>query len=252
MCFDTNKRPLYVCKGTVIQVVTISFYRFDTRLARLWAFAMMGFARMHFARLSSLQFWKLCGSGTGEGFTPRPNTAVYAILCVWPDQPTAEQTLGHARIFDRYQRMSAESWTIYLGTTSVRGRWSGTAPFEAEHAFSGGPIAALTRATIKPSILMKFWDRVPAISDVIGTNPDVMFKIGIGEVPFFHQITFSIWPDTKSMAAFARRDGPHAQAIQAVRDGLWFKEELYARFNVLGTQGSWNGHDPLKSEQHHA
>ena len=99
---------------------------------------------------------------------------------------------------------------------------------------------------------MKFWDRVPAISDVIGTNPDVMFKIGIGEVPFFHQITFSIWPDTKSMAAFARRDGPHAQAIQAVRDGLWFKEELYARFNVLGTQGSWNGQDPLQSEQHHA
>ena len=126
MCFDTNKRPLYVCKGSVIQVVTISFYRFDTRLARLWAFAMMGFARMHFARLSSLQFWKLCGSGTGEGFTPRPNTAVYAILCVWPDQPIAEQTLGHARIFDRYQRMSAESWTIYLGTLLYGG--GGLAP----------------------------------------------------------------------------------------------------------------------------
>ena len=232
--------------------MTISFYRFDTRLARIWAFAMMGFARLHFARLSSLRFWKLCGSGTGEGFTPRPNTSVYAVLCVWPDQAIAEKSLENAGIFARYQHMSAENWTIFLGTTSVRGRWSGTRPFEADHTFSGGPIAALTRATIKPSILMKFWDRVPAISDVIGTNEDVMFKIGIGEVPFLHQITFSIWPDVKSMAAFARQDGPHAKAIQAVRDGLWFKEELYARFNVLTTKGSWNGHDPLLTEHSHA
>ena len=252
MCFDRDQTLLYACKGTAIQVVTISFYRFDTRLARLWAFAMMGFARLHFARLSSLRFWKLCGSGTGEGFTPSPNTSVYAVLCVWPDQSTAEKSLENAGIFGRYQRMSAENWTIFLGTTSVRGKWSGTAPFEADHTFSGGPIAALTRATIKPSILMKFWDRVPAISDVIGANEDVMFKIGIGEVPFFHQITFSIWPDTKSMAAFARHDGPHAKAIQAVRDGLWFKEELYARFNVIATKGSWNGQNPLLTEYRNA
>ena len=251
MCFDIGQTPPYAFKGTAIQVVTISFYRFDTRLARLWAFVMMGFARVDLARLSSLRFWKLCGSGTGEGFTPRPNISVYAILCVWPNQAIAEDSIENTRVFARYERMSAENWTIFLGTTSTRGKWSGTTPFEADHTFSGGPIAALTRATIKPSILMKFWDRVPAISDVIGTNEDVMFKIGIGEVPFFHQITFSIWPDTKSMAAFARHDGPHAKAIQAVRDGMWFKEELYARFNVLATKGSWNGHNPLTTEHSH-
>ena len=252
MCFDIGQTPPYAFWETAIQVVTISFYRFDTRLARLWAFAMMGFARVDFARLSSLRFWKLCGSGTGEGFTPRPNISVYAILCVWPDKAIAEESIENTRVFARFERMSAENWTIFLGTTSVRGKWSGTTPFEADHTFSGGPIAALTRATIKPSILMKFWDRVPAISDVIGKNKDVMFKIGIGEVPFFHQITFSIWPDTKSMAAFARHDGPHAKAIQAVRDGLWFEEELYARFNVLATKGSWNGHNPLVTEHSHA
>ena len=75
---------------------------------------------------------------------------------------------------------------------------------------------------------------------------DVLFKIGIGEVPFLHQITFSIWPSTQSMAEFARHDGPHAKAISAVRKGLWFKEELYARFAVLDSQGCWMGQDPLK------
>ena len=50
----------------------------------------------------------------------------------------------------------------------------------------------------------------------------MLFKIGIGEVPLLQQVTFSIWPDTASMAAFARADGPHARAIRAVREGGWF------------------------------
>ncbi len=60
-----------------------------------------------------------------------------------------------------------------------------------------------------------------------------------------HQITFSIWPDTETMADFARADGPHARAIRAVRDGDWFSEELYARFHILGDTGSWHGVSPL-------
>ena len=79
----------------------------------------------------------------------------------------------------------------------------------------------------------------------IGSNPDVLFKIGIGEVPLLHQVTFSIWPDAASMAAFARAGGPHANAIKAVREGDWFAEELYARFRILGSQGLWGGVDPL-------
>jgi spheroidene monooxygenase len=48
------------------------------------------------------------------------------------------------------------------------------------------------------------------------------------------------------MAAFARHDGPHAKAIKAVREGDWFKEELYARFSILGDRGTWGGISPLK------
>ena len=104
---------------------------------------------------------------------------------------------------------------------------------------------ALTRATIRPRAALKFWRRVPSISSVIGADTEVAFKIGIGEVPLLHQVTFSIWPDTRSMADFARVDGPHARAIRAVREGNWFREELYARFKVVGDQGTWNGVHPL-------
>ncbi|GFE64603.1 hypothetical protein KIN_16770 [Litoreibacter roseus] len=196
-------------------------------------------------RIRDLQFWKLFGSGTGEGFTPVPNTEVYAILAVWPSFDIAKSRLEDEGLFNRYRNKCAEHWTVFLQTSSVRGRWSDANPFEPGTATDDGPIAALTRATIKPSVALQFWKRVPAISTVIGSDSSVLFKIGVGEVPWFHQVTFSIWPDLTSMSHFARKDGPHARAIKAVRAGDWFSEELYARFAVREAVGSWQGKNPL-------
>lgn len=228
------------------QTTTISFFRFDRWQDRAWALAMMGGARLAMARIPDLGFWKLCGSGTGEGFTPKPNTAVYAILCTWPDADTARDRLQNTTIFQRYRNRADENWTIFLATTTARGAWSGKQPFAPQTGPETGPLAALTRATLKPSVLHKFWGRVPDISAMIGTDPNVVFKIGIGEVPMLHQVTFSIWPGAAEMAEFARRDGPHAAAIKAVRDGAWFREELYARFSILGDSGTWGGKSPLQ------
>ena len=226
------------------QVVSLSFYRFDGLAARVWAFAMMGLARPAMARVPGIGFWKLCGSGVGEGFTPIPNFGVYAILCTWPDLDTARNALSDTPVFARYRARASEHWTLYMTTDSARGQWSGVSPFEPARVDSTGPLAALTRATIKPGILARFWGRVPNISAVIGKDPNVVFKIGIGEVPWLHQVTFSIWPDAARMANFART-GPHAEAIRAVRDEGWFREELYARFTLLHDEGTWGGTSPL-------
>lgn len=233
------------------QCVTLSFFRFQGPLAKAWAFGMMGFARAPMAamrRRGDVLFWKLCGSGLGEGFTPLPNTAVYAILCVWPDRDAAQDALENQTLFHRYRRRASESWTVFLTPQTARGHWSGQTPFavDGDPETSQAPLAALTRATIKPRILTRFWGRVPRISDVIGADPNVLFKIGIGEVPWLHQVTFSIWPDANAMANFARKPGgPHAEAIRAVRDGAWFREELYARFTVTDAIGTWDGGSPL-------
>ena len=228
-----------------IQTVSLSVYRFANARARLWVLGQMGAARLSFMRMPEVGFWKLCGSGTGEGFTPIPNTSVWAILATWPDEATARaRTLG-APVFRRWRSHADETWSVFLAPTSTRGAWSGTEPFDAAEGPHPGPVAALTRATIRPSVLLKFWQRVPAIEDVIGDDPNVAFKIGIGEVPWLHQVTVSIWPDTNTMAAFARESGPHARAIRAVREEGWFREELYARFRILGDAGTWGGRSPL-------
>lgn len=233
----------------IMQTISLSLFRFDGIAARLWVLGQMGAARISFARMPDVAFWKLCGSGTGEGFTPKPNWGVWAILAAWPDADTARTTVADAGIYCRWRKRARESWTVYLDPMSVRGQWSGIAPFTANalSAQNGLPLAVLTRASLRPTKMLQFWNRVPDISSVIGADPNVIFKIGIGEMPLLHQVTFSIWPDAASMVKFTRGDGPHGRAICAVRTGGWFAEELYARFAVTGSSGQWGGCDPLAS-----
>ena len=75
--------------------------------------------------------------------------------------------------------------------------------------------------------------------------PNVRSRSASAKCRWLQQVTFSIWPDVASMAAFARGGGCHGSAIHAVREGGWFREELYARFRILGEAGSWNGGSPL-------
>jgi len=228
-----------------MQTVSLSLYRFPSLSARLWVLGQMAAARLSFRAMPDVGFWKLCGSGTGEGFTPRPNMQVWAILATWPDAETARRNLRQAPVYRRWGRHASESWTVLLSPTSARGKWAGAEPFVASAPLGDGPVVALTRATMRLPILLKFWGRVPDISAVIGADPNVIFKIGIGELPLLHQVTFSIWPDAAAMAHFARGDGPHGRAIRAVREEGWFAEELYARFSIVEDWGTWGGTSPL-------
>ena len=234
-----QRMQVYPSGGDVIRIATLTLCRFDRLRDRLWAFAQMGLARRPLAATPGLGFFRLMGSGSGEGFTPRPNTAVWAILAAWDDADAAEAGLASG-VFARWQGRAAETCHLTLSTLSAKGVWGGVAPFDAEAHACDGPLAVLTRATVRPGHVAAFWRRVPDISRRIGIDPDVRLKIGVGEIPWLHQVTFSVWPDAQAMARFART-GPHAEAIAAVRRGGWFHEELYARFRVDGAQGSWQG-----------
>ena len=123
-------------------------------------------------------------------------------------------------------------------------------PFAIAEETPDGPLAVLTRATIRPRILHKFWGRVPGISEVIGRDPNVIFKIGVGEIPWLHQVTFSIWPDTETMSAFAHEDGPHARAIRAVREGKLVLPKSFMRGLLwLGRLGVGTGRNGLQVTQ---
>nr|WP_242652200.1 spheroidene monooxygenase [Limimaricola pyoseonensis] len=205
---------------------------------------MMAEARLRLWRTPGLRFWKLCGGGTRGGFTPIPNMEICAILAVWPDTAAAARGT-ESGVFARYAARADENWTVFMQPLSTRGRWARREPFAAGADPGRGPLAVLTRASLRPRALPRFWGHVPGVDARIAGNPDVLFRIGIGEVPFLHQVTFSIWPDAAAMIRFARGDAAHAGAVQAVRAGGWFREELYARLRVVGARGSWGGTAPL-------
>lgn len=229
-----------------MQAVSLSLFRFEGWRDRLWAFSQMQFARPHLRTLPGIGFSKLFGTGSGEGFTPVPNFGVYAVMATWPDLAMARERVETADVFRRYRAHARDHYTLYLSATSSRGAWDDAAPFEVEAAGAApSPIAVLTRATLKPRHLLSFWRHTPGISVTIREQDALLFKIGMGEVPWLQQVTFSVWSDAEAMKAFAYRSASHAAAIRGVRDNHWFKEELYARFRVLGCDGAWQGRQPV-------
>ncbi len=227
--------------------VSLSVYRFDRIVDRAWVFTQMQFARGPLSRVPGIGFHKLLGSGTGEGFTPVPNPGVWAILATWPSESAARAAIATMPPFAAWRERASEAYTVHLQAIASRGVWDGRAPFDvAEGEGVPSPIAVLTRATVKPSRALAFWRQAPGVSRLVHDNADQMlFKIGLGEVPWLQQVTFSIWRDAGIMARFAYRDGAHKAAIEAVRAGGFFREELYARFRVIGEDGGWNGVKPV-------
>ncbi len=231
-----------------MQTVTFSVFRFDGAANRFWALTRMGAARRPLRRETGGGFSKLLGSGAGEGFTPRPNLSVYGVLATWPSLERARRRLGESEIFRGYRARAAESWTVYLRALGSRGAWDGRAPFEArpEPTRGGGPIASLTRATLRLGSARDFWRREPAISAATARCDGLLFKIGVGEAPWLRQATFTVWRDAEALDAFAAGPGPHREAARAAYERGWFRECLFARFAVLESQGSWAGGDPLR------
>ena len=233
-----------------MQTVTLTLARFDGLAGVAVALGQMALARRDLARAAGVEFWKLCGSGTdgsggGQGFTPRPNWNVWAILAAFPDPAAAAAALDGGQPWRRWRARAAECCSLMLAPLAARGRWAGCAPFRPVPGTGPGPLAVLTRASVRPARALRFWSRVPRIQAVVNAHPDLAFGVGLGEIPLVHQITFSVWPEAGAMAAFARGAGPHAEAVKAVRAGDWFSEELYARFRVTGASGTWGGRDPL-------
>ncbi|MEM8800568.1 MAG: spheroidene monooxygenase [Pseudomonadota bacterium] len=225
-------------------VVALSLYRFDGMRNKLWAFAQMGFARPQLARNRSCSFYKLFGTGSGEGFVPRANWGVYARLTIWPDLATARHQVATAPVMARMRKRAAESLTLYLAPYRLWGAWDGAAPFHAtiERQFDK-PVAVITRAKVRLSKVREFWRAVPEISLDLEQEHGPWMKRGVGEVPLIQQVTLSLWPSETEMLNFSHGRKGHGRGIELAQSGNWFYEQLFARAHILAAEGSWSNRD---------
>lgn len=232
------------------QLTTLTFFRFPTLRDKLWAFSMMQFAHRQLAVADGCSFYRLMGSGRGIGFNPRPDWSVYALLQVWENEDPARKFLADASVMKSYRKHSAEVFTVLMRNLSAKGLWGGLSPFVATEIPSGedSRLAVITRAVIRKSQLRNFWSFVPASQKPLENADGLLFTKGVGEWPITHMATFSIWRDAESMKDFAYKSAEHREAIARTRKFDWYAEELFARFAVVGSEGLWNGVDPLSDK----
>lgn len=229
------------------QIVTISFFNYQKWSEKWWAFKQMGLAGPALKEVPGLQFSKLLGSGGFNGFSIWPNFGTYGLLGVWQTEAHAEAFFTDAEVFRGFKSKARTSWTVYMRTTQTHGQWDGQTPFIPNaSADEDQLVAVITRATIYPRHLWRFWRFVPPVSHSIENKKGLIFAVGIGELPLIQQATFSLWESTKLMKAYAYESGYHKKVVRKTREIGWYKEELFARFLPYRSEGSWNGTDPLR------
>ena len=108
-----------------------------------------------------------------------------------------------------------------------------------------GILAVLTRATIRLNRLPNFWRHVDAVASQMSNADGFIISVGIGEVPWIKQATFSIWQSKEHMKNFAYKMKDHTEVVRKTRQENWYSEDMFVRFKPIVSSGSLHGSDPL-------
>jgi hypothetical protein len=206
----------------------------------------MGLDRPRVRRTPGVRFAKLLGTGDGRTFTVRDADPLrWGLLATWTSPEAARAFDEHSPVAHSWRALSVEQFRADLLPVASRGAWSRRQPFgDPVPARSTGPVAALTRARLRPSAAAGFWRSVPPVSADLRARPGLRAALGIGEAPLGLQGTFSVWDSDRALRDFAR-GAAHADVVARTAPERWYAEELFARFAVVGGSGTLDGRDPL-------
>ena len=200
------------------------------------------------ARTPGLRFFRTLGTGSGIGFSAKPDLRAWALFASWESVDDWERFRGESRVMRRHDARE-EVYSLLLAPVDHHGRWGGAEPFGPP---AGGasiaddePVAVLTRATIRPARARAFWSRVAPVDGTLRGEPGLLATFGFGEVPWLRQGTLSVWRTRAAMEAWAYRTPAHAETVRRTREEGWYAEELFARFRFLRSYGTLRGGDPL-------
>jgi heme-degrading monooxygenase HmoA len=192
-----------------------------------------------------LRLTKVLGSGHEGGFGLRPSGSRQGLLCLFDTPLQAAGFLQDSSLVQDYRRHASEFLSVRLRTTSCRGSWSGislpvAAPAVADRVVR--PMAALTRASIRPRTASAFWKLAPAAQRSLERADGCRLAVGLGEAPLLRQATFSVWESAEAMERYAR-GGAHQEAVAQAYQQDFFSESMFARFEVQAIEGCWKGRE---------
>ena len=230
----TSSAPAAVALLTLIDVAAD---------ARAWGLLRYVIGRFALQREPGLRFFKVLGCGHEGGFGLRPSGSHQGLFCLFDDDAAADRFRERSAVSAAYRAHAHQLFSVKLRAFSSRGSWAGqTLPVSATEP-AEGPIAALTRASIRPTQAWRFWQKAtPAEQDLVAA-PGCLMAAGLGEAPLLRQATFSIWDRVASMDRYAR-SGAHLAAIRAAHQGRYFSESMFVRFRPYASQGAWKDYAP--------
>ncbi len=208
--------------------------------ARPWGWMRLVLQRWPLRHESGVRFVKILGSGHEGGFGLRPSGSRQGLFVVFDDEAAAREFLDRSPVVQRYRAHARECCVALLRAISCKGSWSGVAMTPVAVPQRAGPIAALTRASIKPGKLSAFWRHSPPSEASLAQSPGCLLAVGLGEAPLLRQCTFSLWESVAAMDAYAR-SGAHLAAIRSATAGDFFTESMFVRFELLALRGTWKG-----------
>jgi heme-degrading monooxygenase HmoA len=237
-------------------------------------FGWVGFLSMALFRLplwlnKNIGFWKLMGCGKNGTFDKTPDWRQWAVLQIGKgkmengkskiENGGKEEVKGErlevkegSPLFMRkwWQFFGCEVWTLVLEPIESHGTWDGKQCFGQlpKQTDYEGIIAVLTRATIRLNRLSQFWKHVDSVASQMAGAAGFITSVGIGEVPWIKQATFSIWESKAAMKAFAYSMKEHKEVIKKTHQENWYSEDMFTRFKVVASYGTINGSNPLATK----
>jgi spheroidene monooxygenase len=208
--------------------------------SRSWGWSRLVLGSQPLRQVLGLGFSKVLGSGAGGGFGLAPSGTHQGLFLAFDEEAQASQFITQSPVLEAYRSRSRELCVALLRASSSKGSWDGAAMSVSAPAPVDGPIAALTRASIRPKHALSFWRLSPPAEVDLQAAQGCELAAGLGEAPLLRQATFSLWTDTAAMTAYAR-SGAHQQAIHRAYSGGYFSETMFVRFVPLMVQGVWHG-----------
>lgn len=217
------------------------------------ALLSMALFRWPLWRSKKIGFYKLMGSGKNGTFDKTPDWQQWAIMATFSTdlpQGSLQQkdylTLLYGRFIGGWLRLfRCEVQTLLLTPIEGHGQWDGQQPFGTlpKQSDYAGPIAVLTRATIRLGKLRSFWRHVPAVASRMANAEGFIHSVGIGEIPWIKQATFSVWQSKEAMRQFAYKMQEHAEVVRKTYQEKWYSEEMFVRFMILDKNGTLRGEE---------
>lgn len=227
-------------------IVSLTIVRYRKRYIP-FALLAMAVHRRPMNRQKGCTFWQLLGTGRNGTFDLNPDWQQWGLLAVWNEKKDFDEFYEQSPIAAWWKSFSVEKWTILCEPLQSHGKWKRKEPFgDINIENYKGPVAILTRATVRLGRLKNFWANVDAVSDLMRKAPGYILSLGIGERPVYRQATFSVWDSLENAKAFAYGSKEHTKVIKKTRAEGWYSEELFARFKPIASMGTLNNDDPLK------